>query len=440
MIGIIGAGISGLTTAHFLQKNNIPYQLFEANSHPGGYIQTQKKADYLLELGPNSILVDEEIEAFIDEVGLSSHVLLPDDVSKNRFIFKNGKYRKLPSSPLGLISNSFFSFSTKMAIYKERKKPAQKLHQETLSHFIGRRFSNEIVDYALNPFVSGIYAGNPDELLVEKTFPFLQEYEQQYGSVIKGFVKNKSAKRKKSLSFKAGMVAFPQAIAAKLNNIKYECPVQKISRAGSQWILHTNQGDYTCNQLIISIPAFATYELLKDLYPQESDSLLKVNYPPMIVVHTAYKKSSIAHPLNGFGGLNPKIEDLYTAGSIWSSSIFPDRCPEDEALFTTFVGGSQFVANTRQTELVTMGKVHQELAHHYQIQGTPRFQQMYKWDKTIPQYDTNIIPAHLFADKLENDQIFVCANWKDGVALADCIRKGKQLAESLAQQKHVRVG
>lgn len=439
MIGIIGAGISGLTTAYYLQKNNLPYRLFEATDRPGGFIQTKKSGKYLLELGPNSILVDEALEAFIDDVGLSSSTQAPNAVSKNRFIFRKGKYRKLPASPLGLISNNFFSFATKKAIYREMKKPAQKLQQETLSHFFARRFSPEVVDYALNPFVSGIYAGNPDELLVEKTFPFLQEYEQQYGSVIKGFMKNKTAGRKTSLSFTEGMEAFPRAIAEKLENISYHTAVQSITRSDDQYILHTSQGDYSVNSLIISTPSFTMYEFLKDLFPQESESLLKISYPPMIVVHSAYKRTSVAHPLNGFGGLNPKVEDLYTAGSIWSSSVFSGRCPEDEVLFTTFVGGSQYTANTRQTELVTLGKVHQELAHHYQIKGNPIFQQMYKWEKTIPQYDLDILSAHRFAENLEKEQIFVCANWKDGISLADCIRKAKKLAEQLAENEQVRI-
>ena len=179
MIAIIGAGISGLTLAYFLEKKQIPYILLESSSKVGGYIHTVKKQPYLLELGPNSLLINKETEAFIDEIGLSNELLPANEVSKNRYIFRKGKYRVLPSSPPKLLFNSFFSLKTKWAIFRETRKKPLLIQNETLSQFFKRRFGKEVVKYALDPFVAGIYAGDPSLLLLEKTFPFLREYEQQ---------------------------------------------------------------------------------------------------------------------------------------------------------------------------------------------------------------------------------------------------------------------
>ncbi len=437
MIGIIGAGISGLSLAYHLEKQEQPYILLEASERPGGYIQSSKIQNYHLELGPNSLLVDEATEHFLHELGLESEILPSLEVSKQRYIFRDGKYRKLPAHPLALLKNSFFSWSAKWSLFQERKRPAEDYPHETIAHFFNRRFGAEITDYALNPFISGIYAGDPEQLLIEETFPQLKAYEKEYGSVLKGFIKNKGGQRKKSLSFKKGMEQLPLAIAKQLTGLVYGQEVQRISREGEDYLIHTPQETYQVQKVVIATPAFAARTFLADLHPNWAEALSNIYYPPMIAVHSAYKRHQVKHPLNGFGALHPKVENLYTAGSIWSSSVFPDRCPEDEVLFTTFVGGSQYVNHTRGTDLVTLGKVHQELAYYYGIKGTPVFQNLYRWEKAIPQYDQQILAALQMAQKMEAKNLFVCANWKDGISLADCIKKAKTLASEISENQSV---
>lgn len=439
MIGIIGAGISGLSLAYHLQKLDIPYILLEASEQAGGYIRSVQensinRKSYVLELGPNSIMLDSELKQFINEIGIQGELLSSNDISQNRYIFRAGKYRKLPAKPSQLLFNSYFSFSSKLAIFRERKKPKQNLENETLSSFFERRFSKEIVDYALNPFVAGIYAGDPDQLLVAKAFPQLYNYEQQYGSVLRGLMKNKGIERRKPYSFKKGMQALPLGIAKKLTNLKREKVITDVQKHHNGFMLYTNEGQsYDVKQLVIATSAPAAQSFLSNTYPEFGKALGNIYYPPMVAVHSAYKRIDVKHPLNGFGGLNPKIEGLYTSGSIWTSSIFADRCPEEEVLFTTFVGGSQLPENTKHSEQITLGRVHQELAENYQIKNSPIYRNMHKWDKALPQYDNNILEAHRIAEQLENEQLFVCANWKDGVSLPDCIKKGKELATQLAK-------
>ncbi|HAS44078.1 MAG TPA: protoporphyrinogen oxidase [Microscillaceae bacterium] len=440
MIGIIGAGISGLSLAYHLQKLDIPYILLEASEQAGGYIRTIQDNStnhraYVLEQGPNSIMVDSEIQQIIEELGIDEELLPSNDVSQNRYIFKNGKYRKLPAKPSKLLFNRFFSFSSKLAIFKERRRPKQTIENETLSQFFERRFSKEIVDYALNPFVAGIYAGDPEQLLMHKTFAQLHEYEQNYGSVIKGLIKNKSVERRHTSSFKKGMQTLPKAFAQKLDRLKLSLQVTNVQKTTSGYTIHTNdEQTFQVNQLVVATAAPAAQQFLAESFPAFSQALGKIYYPPMVAVHSTYKRDAIKHPLDGFGGLNPKIEGLYTAGSIWTSSIFSGRCPEDEVLFTTFVGGTQSPQHTTNSKQITLGKVHQELSEHYQISASPLYQNLCKWDQAIPQYDLNILDAHRIADELEQEQLFVCANWKDGISLPDCIKKGKKLATKLAEK------
>ena len=440
MIGIIGAGISGLSLAYHLQKLDIPYILLEASEQPGGYIRTIQdnsinRKTYLLELGPNSMMVDQELHQIIEELDIAEKVLASNDVSQNRYIFKNGKYRKLPAKPSKLLFNSFFSFSSKLAIFKERRRPAQTVENETLSQFFERRFSKEVVDYALNPFVAGIYAGDPAQLLMHKTFPQLQEYEQTYGSVIKGLVKNKSVERRQTISFQQGMQTLPKAFAQKLNHLRLGVKVENIQKHPEGYLIQAdNEQTFEVSQLVVATSAPAARQFLSTSFPNLTQALAKIYYPPMIAVHSTYKRAAVKHPLDGFGGLNPKIEDLYTAGSNWTSSVISGRCPEDEVLFTTFVGGTQSPEHTTNSKQITLGKVHQELSEHYHITASPLYRNLYKWENAIPQYDHNVLEAHQITNELELEQLFVCANWKGGISLPDSIKKGQQLAQKLAEK------
>jgi oxygen-dependent protoporphyrinogen oxidase len=427
MIGIIGAGISGLTLAYELKKRQISFRILEA-SRVGGYLQSEKIGNYLLDYGANSLLCDRQVMDFIHEIGLGNDIIFPNAVSKHRYIFKGGKYQVLPASPPSLLFGDFFSWKTKWAIFKERNRKVESNPNETLSQFFGRRFSQEIVDYALNPFVSGIYAGNPYELLLDKTFPILADYEKNYGSVLKGFLKNSNAERRQSINFRNGIQSLPQRLAEKIGDSLEKKTAVEVLKTGQ--VLTENEV-FSFDQLVITAPAFATATLLQNAFPDLASALAKVRYPPMTVVYTAFKKNQVGHHLNGFGGLNPKVENQFSAGSIWTSSLFPDRCPEDEVLLTSFVGGTQYAENALMPDEKILEKLNLELSKNYQILGKPVFQHLYHWAKSIPQYDQAINVVYKQIELLASKNIFFCTNWKDGISVADCIKKAIKLAEKL---------
>lgn len=430
---IIGAGISGLTLGYFLQQKNTPYLLLEKSTEVGGYLQTKKIENYQLDLGANTILVDEFLMNFLKEINLENEIIEAKEVSKNRYILKKGKYRALPSKPQHLLWNTFFSWKTKWKIYQELKKKPQNIENETLSHFFERRFSKEIVDYALTPFVRGIYAGNPDNLLIDKTFPILKKYEQEYGSVIRGFIKNKSTERKKTISFKNGMDTLPKSIAQKLNHLTLNCEVKNIQKSQNQenkYIIQTSKGDFQANKIVFALPSFITAELLCNISP-DAKVLSTIQYAPMKVVYSVYDKQAVKHQLNGFGGLNPAVENTFSLGSIWSSAIFDNRCEENQVLFTTFVGGSANPEKTTIDDAIIQEKIHQELSKYYQITEKPIFSYVAFWKYALPQYDKNCIAPHQWIENQQKNNLFVCANWYGGVALGDCIKKAKNLSETL---------
>jgi oxygen-dependent protoporphyrinogen oxidase len=440
-VGIIGAGISGLTLAYELQRQGIPYQLWEASPQPGGYIQSRREqasassgSSYLLESGPNSLLGDSALLEWIDELGLTAELLFSKPVSKARFIFREGQYRELPSGPPSLLFGRFFSWKTKLAIWRERSNKTLSPTGETLAQFFRRRFSQELVDYALGPFVAGIYAGDPEQLLVSETFPILLQYEKEYGSVVRGLIKNQSkTERRQSFSFQNGMQTLTDTLAARLTNLSLNTPVEQIAPVQAGWQVTVGGKTAVVDKLVIAIGAEATAQLVAPYNDDFANRLRAIAYPPMSVVHSVYKRSAVGHALNGFGGLNPKKEEQFSAGHIWSSSIFDGRCPADEVLFTTFVGGTQSAHNARQRDDVLLSTVHQELAKGFDIRADSRpvFQSIRRWERAIPQYDAAIAAVKEPVKAAEKDQLFVCANWYGGVSLSDCIQKAQKMGQQM---------
>lgn len=447
-IGIIGAGISGLTLAYELQRRGIDYHLWEASAEPGGYIRSRRDASadgqqtYLRELGPNSLLGDADLLAWLDKLGLTPELTFSKPVSKARYIFRQGQYRRLPSGPPSLLFGNFFSWKTKLAILRERTNQTTSPAGETLAQFFRRRFSNEIVDYALAPFVAGIYAGDPERLLVSETFPVLLQYERDYGSVLRGLIKNQStAGRRQSFSFRDGMQTLPNALAAQLTQLSLNDSVGRIGRIGDGWRVESATGTQTVDRLVLAVGADAAARLvshpdLNERYANFANALRRVEYPPMTAVHSAYKRADVRHPLNGFGGLNPKKEGRFAAGHIWSSSTFDGRCPADEVLFTTFVGGTGAAENARQPDEVVFRTVHQELTDAFGISATaPTFRAIYRWERAIPQYNEHIVAVKRQVEAVEVDNLLVCANWYGGLSLSDCLGKARNMAEKLASKR-----
>ena len=450
-VGIIGAGISGLTLAYELQKRGIAYHLWEAAEHPGGYIQSQWKgrttnepltsADaihgpYLCELGPNSLVGDADMLLWLDELGLTRELVFSNPVSKARYIFRDGKYRQLPSGPPSLLLGSFFSWKTKLAIFRERNNRTISPPGETLAQFFRRRFSQEVVEYALGPFVAGIYAGDPEQLVVSETFPILLRYEKEYGSVLRGLIKNQTtAGRRQSFSFRNGLQTLPDTLAAALTGSSFNSPVERIDPTPDGWQVTTPDRLQTVDKLVLTVDTSRAAHLLATHNPSFAGALRAVTYPPMTAVHSVYKRVDVSHPLNGFGGLNPQSEGRFAAGHIWSSSLFKGRCPEDEVLFTTLVGGQTQAENARQSDEMLSTAVHQELVKSFGIKAEkPVFRSIYRWERAIPQYDANLAALRKPVEQAEAEQLFVSANWYGGVSLSDCIQKAQKLARRLSDR------
>jgi len=448
---VLGAGISGLTISYLLNKDGYDVTVLEKKGAVGGSIDTVVEDGYLFDRGPNSGLETHPLIAqIVEELGLQDEMVYANKKSNKRYILRNEKLHALPMSPPGLIKTNLFSTKAKLRLLAEpfigRSKDG---YYQSIAQFVERRLGREFLDYAINPFVAGVYAGNPEDLSVKSAFPKLYDLEEKYGGLIVGTVKSirerkkraeKSKQSAKMFSFKSGMQIFPKTIAASLSDkVLLETEVTSITKLDSGYRVKYNQGEninsIDCDLVVSTIPAYVASNLVKDLDVKTAEHLTNVVYPPVLVLYLGYEKSAIGQALDGFGFLIPAKEKKSFLGAIWSSVLFPDRCDDNKASFTLFVGGSRNpeVADKNKEEVVR--KVLKEFHELMNINSEPVFKSYKFWSKAIPQYNIGYIEHEKAFEEFENNfpGFILAGNYRGGISLGDCVKSSETVYKKVLE-------
>ena len=448
---VIGAGISGLASAWWLQRGGRKVTVIEAASRAGGTIGTIRESGYLIEIGPNSTLETSPlIGQLLDETGITQRRIYANPAAKNRFILRGGALLPLPMSPPAFLGTKLFSGRAKLGLLREPfvgRSPGDS--QESVAQFVRRRLGEEFLDYAINPFVAGVYAGDPELLSVRGAFPRLFEIEQRYGSLIRGQILG-ARERKRSgdtskqsapmLSFADGMQTLTDAVAARLADLRLDTRAIALSQTGnSGWEIKAVSGQeeisLSSRSVLIATPASTAAQLLKPLAGGASSAMEQIPYPPVASVATAHARADVTHALDGFGFLVPKKEQRRVLGTIFSSTLFDNRCPQGMVLLTTFVGGMRQPDLARQDESAISALVREELESLLGVRSAPQRIWVNRWERAIPQYTQGHLDRISAIDEAERalPGLFLCANYRGGISVADCIKSSRAAADRIAR-------
>lgn len=438
-IAIVGAGITGLTAALEIKKKGIKVDVFEQHGYAGGSIKSIRQNEWLLEYGPNTLLVkNRKVADFLNNLGLWKDRLIANDESANRFIVKNGRLVKLPTSFLEALTTPLFSASGKLAILKEPFVSNTTNKDETVAQFVERRIGKEMLDYALNPFIAGIYANRPEKLSLRHTFPRMHELEQQYGSLVWGSFAGKNDNedriKRELISFENGLHEVVDAITAQLEQIYFSHEILKIQRLAEGWFLKTKFGEKGPYQnVILNVPLYKWNENLLPVQPGELEEIQKVEYPPLSVFHLGFKKDDIQHPLDGFGFLVPEKEQRNVLGALFSSTLFPGRAPADSHLMTVFVGGGREPELAQRESQKLLEIVLKDLGDLIGVNAEPIYKEHVFWPGSIPAYHVGYDKVLNSFDSIEtrNPGLHLAGNFRNGVSVPDCIISGIHLAEKV---------
>ena len=447
---IIGSGISGLTTAYKLQHSGCSVNVFERGGRVGGAINTHSKNGWLAEYGPNTILeTSTQIKTLITQLGLDGEKLYPNSVSSNRFIVKNGKLLPLPISPLAFFSSSLFSAKSKFNIIREPFIPKwQNDYEESLSEFVLRRLGQNFLDYAVNPFVAGVFAGDPNKLSVKHALSKLYKLEQDYGSLIKGQIKKAKLpaqsddipkNRAKMFSFKNGLKELPETLASKLKTpIEFNATVEQVQKLNEGWEITYNQQNEIKTLKADNLIYAGTGHQLANCKIMNNKNLdlsfgNEIEYPPVATLTLGFHKNQIQHTLNGFGLLVPQVENLQILGALFNSSLFPYRAPDDHITITVFMGGVRQPELALESEEKRLDIAVNDLTMLLGISGSPALIFHKKWTKAIPQYNVGYGDIKSKFQRLEKDNpgLYFTGNYREGISVTDTILQAIQTADNI---------
>ena len=497
---VVGAGISGSTLAHNLNRAGVQVVLAEARDYVGGNVKSHKTTDgFIWEEGPNSFATQPSIVRIACELGIQDQLVFADEALPP-WVNHNGKLHPLPKGqggkgPKGQLELVFgpngvlkFALAGELLSWPGRIRagigaflghaPAPEGKEETIREWVTRILGEEVFLRCIDPFVSGVYAGNPETLSMKAALPKIARIEEysyaidwnKFGAIFYGglarqveLTKEQKAnppdpswpefERGNPGSFREGLSTLPNAIAENLGEkVKLQWKITKLEKSNDGYIatFDTPSGVRTirAKTVVSTVPAHALKDVLAPVMPEASAIFDKIRaeiqrvgiyHPPVAAVTVAYPKSSFKdvelangfgnlQNLPGFGSLNPRSEGVRTLGTLWSSSLFPGRCPPEYNLLLNYIGGSRDTGLAKLSDEEIIAEVDKGVRDVLLKPDAPppKVLGIKLWPTAIPQYELGHagIMKELAEAEAKLPGLWVCGNYRSGVAFPDCVTFG----------------
>jgi oxygen-dependent protoporphyrinogen oxidase len=446
-VAVIGGGITGLTAAFRLSRLGVPVTLYEASGRVGGVIRSVRYDAFLAECGPNSILeTSPKIASLVHDLDLESRRTYSDPAAEKRYLVRDGRPVAMPSSLGGFVRTPLFSPRAKLRLLREpfvSRAPVDA--EESIAQFVTRRLGDEFLDHAIDALVAGVYAGEPSRLSVKEAFPRLHNLEQRYGSLILGQILGASERKRraevskqsaKKFSFDDGLQVLTDTLRTALGNcVQLDSPVEWLAPTASGWRLLAGGQIRDHGAVLYSGTAggLARLRIADERMPAFAP-LAEVRHPAVASVVLGFRRQDVAHPLDGFGMLIPRVEQCNTLGTLFSSSLFPRRAPSGWVTLTTYLGGE------RNPELALSDPatlVELTMADHRRllgVTGRPILEHHCVYPTAIPQYDLGFGRLRQLMSQAEDAApgFFLAGHYRNGVSLGDSIVAGHDAADRIA--------
>lgn len=447
---VVGGGVSGMSAAYALYKRGAEVLLLEAGPEVGGSMRSVVTPDgYTLDLGPNTLgTKDARLWGEFADLGIAGELIPAQRAGRKRYFLQGGAPLAIPSSPVAMVRTPLLSLSAKLRMLREPLAPRGTADDESVQAFFDRRIGPEAMARLVDPFVSGVYSGDPARMSIRATFPSLWEAERRAGSIVRGMLRGggKAAgpqgPKMKSVTFNfaGGIAAWPRAVARALGarRVWRGARVSDLFGEAGLWRLVVERDGRSetveARAVIVATPAYAAAELVADLDPAAAAALRGIPYSSMAVVHLGYSREQIAHPLDGFGVLAPSGEGKPFLGILWTSSLFPAFAPRGKALTTTLMGGSIRPVRPEQGEEELVATALRENELVLGARGAPELVHFARWAHAIPQYNFGHVERIAAVERLERARpgLFLIGSYRGGVGVPKCWRNAVELADRVA--------
>jgi oxygen-dependent protoporphyrinogen oxidase len=459
---IVGGGISGLACALRLKGRGVDVCLLEASERPGGVIDSQRDSEFLLELGPNSVLLKPEFEGLVEEAGLDRELLHTPMRNHPRFVYKRGHgLLEVPTSVLAFLRTPLLSWRSKLLLAREPFLFSLPKGEVTVADFARHHMGREMFEMLIAPFISGVYAGDPAKMSLPGALPRMRALvERGHGSLTRGAVAkmlsdrrardasgHRKRRRPSSLcTFDDGLRRLPQAIAEILG--EDFCPrteVRRIELTDQAWRIsaRSREGDevWAADALIVATPSHVARGLITESLPDAAVALAAIPYTSVTVIHLGVPLDSVKSPPRGFGFLVPRGHGLRILGALYSSAVFEGRAPQGQSLLTVFCGGATDPDVSRLDDTALMDFVERDLRVAMGWDGRRTFQRITRYERALPEY----LLGHVVLTARIESAAALCpapvgfvGNYLHGISIADCIRQANEVTSQITSRLEAR--
>ncbi len=449
-VAVVGGGISGLTTAFYLNKLSIErgieldIDLFEKSDRVGGVIRSERADGMLLEAGPEGwVSYKPSARKLVKDLQLQDEILGSNDHLRRTFIVREGRLTPLPEGmaflapvdPISFWKDAPMSLAGKFRASLEPFVSRSK-GELSVGAFFERRLGREFTDTFVDPLVSAVYGADLEQLSMPVTMPELYRVEQRTGSLWKGL--RKLAKMTLSSSVLLSMRSGMSSLVKRLGD---ELPVDKVHLGVTDLRVESRKGLYEVSAdgqkeafqyLVVCTPAHAAAQILAGSCPDIHPLLSEVPYASTSLVYLAYQKDEFSHPLNGFGFIVPSGEARAVDACTWVSTKFDDRCPAGRVLLRCAIHDRKRTGLPDSDEAV-VEKVAGEIREIMGVSCQPVFGRAFHVRGLIPQ----LLVGHqkrveLIRSKLASHPgLLLAGSYYSGVGLPDCIRTGQETADRI---------
>lgn len=462
-VAVIGGGITGLAAAHRLQElcgaahHPLDLTLFEGAARLGGVVGTQTIGGYRVELGADSFITNKPWAVDLcRRLGMENRLTATDPRYRRSLVLRNGRPLPVPDgfqllAPVdvrAVLRSPIFSWSGKLRMGLEYFLPRGEYHaDESLAHFVRRRFGQETLERLVQPLVGGIYTSDPEKLSLRATLPRFLEMEREHGSLIRALRKQSAQPERLAPASGAryGLFATPRngiselidTLSAKVSaaaSVRLQTEVAALIPENDThgFIVELADGSReSFDAVVVATPAWRAADLIASFADPAAQSLRQIEYASTAIVVTGHKLADVRHPLDAFGLVVPALEKRQILAVSFTSRKFPDRAPDDCVQLRTFVGGAMQPELLRLSDDELVSLVRQELESILGVTWRPDFAIVARWNRSMPQYHVGHLDrvAGIQRDIDRFPRLALSGSAYHGVGLPDSIHSGELAAQ-----------
>lgn len=430
---IIGAGLSGLSTAHFLKKQapDLRVTVLEQSTRPGGAVKSYHEEGYLAEWGPHGfldnnvasreLLADTGLDRICQKAPLGNFV---------RYVCHRKKLVQLPQNPIKLLTTPLLTAAGKARLLGDLfKKPI--LHDQTIGQWAAYRFGHEVLPL-VDAAVTGTFAGDYEKLSIDAVMPGVRLLEKEYGSLLKGLMRKKKKKAQAPAGRLPAMTSFPEGMEqlittlAKGPEIVYGVEVGEIAKKDTGWQVLAGATTYQAAKLVIALPVNRSLQLLAAHTPP----LTSIPVATIATVAMGFSADTARIPY-GFGYLSPRKENRFALGALFSTHMFPGRAPQRKVLLEALVGGRRNPERLELDDDTLISRIYDDLAELIPLPEPPCFTRVLRTGNCIPQLEMGYPKLLHWKKELEAKEpaLSLCGFGWEGIGMNDMMKAADQVAQ-----------